>query len=239
MDIPIIYEDENMVAINKPAGLKVHGDQTTNEPTITDWILRRYEESSGVGETLNLSSGKTILRPGIVHRLDKDTSGVLVIAKNEKAFLWLKEQFYDRKVEKTYRVIVYGVTKNNFGIITAPIGRSTKDFRKRAVKKEMVGDAREAVTEYKILKKKDKFSYIEAYPKTGRTHQIRVHLKSIGHPIVCDKLYASGRECPKVLGRQALHAFRLKIPLPKGGHLLLEAPEPDDFKALLAEAKLV
>ena len=239
MEVEIIYEDNDVLAVNKPAGLKVHGDESGSEETLSDWILARNPEMKNVGKPLTLLSGKVIPRPGIVHRLDKDTSGVLVIGKKESAFEFLKKQFQDRSLKKTYRAVVYGEVKGTTGIINKPIGRRLIDFRKRAIKPDLSGDAREALTQYKVLSATPDYSYLEVYPKTGRTHQIRVHLKSIGHPIVCDKLYTPKRPCPAGLSRQALHASQIELTLPIGGRILLEAPEPKDFRALLAALKLV
>lgn len=248
MNVPILYEDKDVLVINKPAGLVVHADGKTVEPTLVDWILENYPETKGVGEPMQLATNNsqltTIDRPGIVHRLDRETSGVLVIAKNQKAFEFLKKQFQERKMEKTYRAFVYGEVKNDIGIIDRPIARSTGDFRKWTAERGRRGEEREAVTEYQVLArfqgaplvakgapwKTEPFSFLDIHPKTGRTHQIRVHLKAINHPVVCDKLYASKRECALGFGRLALHAVSLKFKLPSGKELTVEAPYPEDFK---------
>ncbi|MDO8482358.1 MAG: RluA family pseudouridine synthase [bacterium] len=231
--IQILFEDEDVAVINKPAGLVVHSDGKTVEPALTDWVLENYPETKGVGEPTKLSSGEMIDRPGIVHRLDRETSGVLVIAKNQKAFEFLKKQFQDREMEKTYRAFVYGEVKNDEGVIDRPIARSTGDFRKWTAERGRRGVEREAITEYTVLAKHEGFSFLDVHPKTGRTHQIRVHLKAISHPIVCDKLYASNRECALGFSRLALHAFSLKFKLLGGKELTVEAPYPDDFKKAL------
>ncbi len=233
MNIKIIYEDENIVAINKPAGLVVHYDGKTKESSVVDWVMEKYPEIEGVGEPLILSSGEIIKRPGIVHRLDKETSGVLLIAKNQKTFLFLKEQFQNRKTKKSYRAFVYGEIKNDKGVIDRPIGRSTSDFRKWSAQRGARGKMRGAITEYVVLDRKSNFSYVELNPKTGRTHQLRVHLKAINHPIVCDSLYAEKKECALGFQRLALHAFSIEFDLPSGEHLKLEADLPDDFKKAL------
>ncbi|MBU4479936.1 RluA family pseudouridine synthase, partial [Patescibacteria group bacterium] len=222
MKIKIIYEDKNIVVINKPAGLVVHSDGKTQEPTVADWVLKNYPETENVGEPLILSSGEIIKKPGIVHRLDRDTSGILLVAKNQKSFLFLKEQFQNRTIQKSYRAFVYGEMKNDEGIIDRPIGRSSGDFRKWSAQRGARGKMREAITEYKVLKRGSGFSFVEVNPKTGRTHQIRVHFKAINYPIVFDKLYAPKKNVLSStshnLGfdRLALHAYSLEFNLPSG-----------------------
>lgn len=230
MLIPILFEDTEVLVVNKPAGLVVHSDGKTVEPTLTDWVLENYPETKGVGEPTKLSNGEMIDRPGIVHRLDRETSGVLVVAKNQKSFEFLKKQFQEREMEKTYRAFVHGEVKNDSGIIDRPIARSTGDFRKWTAERGRRGEEREAVTEYKVLARHEGFSFLDVHPKTGRTHQIRVHLKAINHPVVCDKLYAAKRDCALGFTRLALHAFSLKLKLPTGKELIVEATYPEDFQ---------
>lgn len=264
--ITILYEDENVLVVNKPAGLVVHADGRTDEITLVDWILQNYPEMKDVGEPLIVKNelriknqelgqeqekGNSVLastpnpiiyRPGIVHRIDRDTSGVLVIAKNQKTFEFLKSQFQEREVEKVYQALVYGVVKGDDGVIDRPITRSRKDFRLWSAQRGGRGVEREAVTEYKVLKRitatkgggENGFSLLELRPKTGRTHQIRVHLKAINHPVVCDTLYAPKRECAFGFSRLALHALSIEFTLPTGKKLKVEAPLPDDFKNAVA-----
>lgn len=238
MKVSIIYEDEHMLAVNKPAGVAVHPDGRTDEYTLSDWVLEIYPESRDVGEPIKLSNGSEIQKNGIVHRLDRDTSGVMVIAKSQDAFLFLKKQFQERHVKKTYRAVVYGRMKEKTGVIDAPIGKSRGDFRQWSAEKGARGKLREATTEYKVIKTTPEYSYVELFPKTGRTHQIRVHLKSIGHPVICDKLYAANRPCPGHLSRMALHAFSISITSPGGALLTIDAPPPEDFETALAELHL-
>ncbi|MBU1558107.1 RluA family pseudouridine synthase [Patescibacteria group bacterium] len=233
MNIKIIYEDENLVAINKPTGLVVHSDGKTDEPNVADWVLKNYPETEDVGEPLVLSDERIIKRPGIVHRLDRDTSGILVIAKNQESFLNLKEQFQNRTTQKTYQAFVYGRVKNDEGVIDRPIGRSKNDFRRWTAQRDIRGREREALTEYKVLERGNEYSLVEIYPKTGRTHQIRVHFKAINYPIVCDKLYAPKRECALGFERLALHAYSLEFNLMEGKRIKLEAALPEDFKVAL------
>lgn len=240
--IKVIYEDADIVAINKPAGLMVHGDGKSGLPTVVDWLTRHYPYIRGVGESMKMPDGSLVPRPGIVHRLDKDTSGVLVIAKTHNAFRLLKESFKGRHVKKTYRAIVYGEVRGGSGIITIPIGRSGAGFvaRRGASAGQgkgvgKMGKTRDAITHYRVLKRFRGYTLLEVKPETGRTHQIRVHLKSIGHPVLCDKLYARGRECLGGMGRQALHAAAIELTLPGGTRVTLAADDPPDFQAVLAE----
>lgn len=261
----IIFEDENFLIINKPAGLNVHGDGKRDEYTLADWLIEKYPEIKNVGEhivtndkergILDIYFGpgepqiKTIiLRPGIVHRLDKDTSGVMVVAKNQETFEFFKSQFKKHEIEKTYLALVYGNFREDEGEINRPIGRSGKDFRLKSSASNAKGVLREAITKYKILerfKTSDKslgdLSLVEVNPKTGRMHQIRVHMKFVSHPIVCDKLYAPGRPCPGNLSRQALHAQKISLKIPLGGStsklVEYEAPLPADFASTLEELR--
>jgi 23S rRNA pseudouridine1911/1915/1917 synthase len=254
--IKIIYEDENILAINKPSGILVHSDGKSQlnatgndkEKTIVDWLIKylekKYPDIKNVGDPVCAQP-----RPGIVHRLDKETSGVLLIAKNQKAFNYLKKQFATpagnlevgpprggttSKLKKTYIAIISGHPKNDKGIIDKPIGRSPKDFRRRLSGRGAIGNLREAITEYKIIKKffskKEPFSLVEIFPKTGRMHQIRVHMKFINHPIVCDSLYNPNSPCPKKFSRLALHAKSIEFKNLGGKKIKIEAPAPKEFK---------
>lgn len=227
--IQVVYEDDEILAINKPAGLTVHADGRTKEMTLVDWIIKNYPDIKGVGEPLTLSSGEVVDRPGIVHRIDRDTTGLLIIAKTQKSFVYLKSLFHDRKIRKEYHAFVYGSLPKDFGTIDRPIGRSRTDFRKWSAEPKSRGELREAETYYEVLKRGEGATFIKALPKTGRTHQIRVHFKAISHPIVADGLYAPKRE--KILGfeRTALHAFSLEFATSQGRILILNAPYPEDF----------
>lgn len=256
MEIKILYEDEYILALDKPSGLLVHGDGRSKESpsfetsadqrkTLVDWIMENRPEIFDVGEEQTLQSGEKIKRPGIVHRLDKDTSGVILVAKTKESFEFLKEQFQNRKVQKIYNAVVWG----NFsldkmeGIIDKPIGRSASDFRRWSAEYGAKGELREAVTEYKVISQNKDFAYLEVRPKTGRTHQIRVHLKSISHPVVCDKLYGQkgmnyevrimnytdGKEEIK-LNRLMLHAVSIKLELPSGININIESSLPKEFE---------
>ena len=249
MKMEILFEDKNVSVVNKPAGLLVHADQKSTEDTLADWVLKKYPKIKNVGETMTLAGGKIISRPGIVHRLDKDTTGVLLIAKNQETFLFLKKQFQDRTIKKIYQAIVYGNVKNDCGIINAEIGRSKNDPRLRTAMRGKRGKLREAITEYKALKRiklkvrkrsdlknskrsdlEETFSLLELKPKTGRTHQIRVHMKYLNHPILCDKLYAPNLPCALGMAHLALHATSIEFDLPTGKRIKVEAPLPKDMQ---------
>jgi 23S rRNA pseudouridine1911/1915/1917 synthase len=239
MQIPILYKDSHILAINKPAGLVVHSDGRTKEKTMVNWILENYPKTKDVGEPIQLSWGKEILRPGIVHRLDRDTSGVLLIAKTEEGFTHLKEQFQNRTIKKTYNAFVYGAMKEEEGTINRPIARSRKDFRLWSAQRGARGEMREAVTNYKVIKTKEDIgesgaSFIEVKPITGRTHQIRVHFKAINHPVVADLLYAPKKEPVLGFKRLALHASMLEFKDLEGKKHEIIAEFPDDFKVALS-----
>ncbi len=229
--IEILYEDENLLAVNKPSGLVVHADGRTAEAALTDWIKEKYPKSEDVGEPLSIGTGETIKRFGIVHRIDRETSGVVLIAKNQKTYDFLKQQFLKREIEKFYHAVVHGDVRYDEGIINLPIGRNKSDFRKRATGKAVRGETKEAITHYKTLARKDKISLVEANPQTGRTHQLRVHFADIGHPIVGDRLYSVPRKSPVSIARLALHAQAIEFELPGGKLIKVSAPYPPDFQA--------
>lgn len=212
--------------------------------TLVDFLLEKFPEIKGVGDLPAEASTKAgeLYRPGIVHRLDKDTSGVMVVARNQKSFEELKELFKNRRVEKIYWAIVCGKPKEKSGIISLPIGRLMRNPLKRGVEteKSRVRGAREAVTEYKVLKSGSEYSLAELKPRTGRMHQLRVHMKALGHPVACDKLYGGKNVCcPESISRQLLHAKSLAFSFPAfaettagkpvGRKLHFEADPPEDF----------
>lgn len=228
--IEVVFEDADVLALNKPAGLVVHPDGKTDEYALVDWLSEHYPDIKDVGEPLTLTSGQIVERPGIVHRLDRETSGIMLIAKTQDAHAHLKRQFQDREVEKEYRAFVHGAFKDMTGIIDKPIGRSPKDFRRWSAQPGARGTLREAVTEYAVLEQNTDAAYLSVLPKTGRTHQIRVHLKAIHHPVICDSLYAPKQQCILGFERLALHAFCIAVELPGGERHTFEAPLPQDFE---------
>jgi len=240
MKIKILYEDSNILVIDKPSGIAVHPDGRSKAETITDWVLTNYPKMKNVGEPLKLKIKNDELKidkPGVVHRLDKETSGVLLLAKNQKAHQFLKEQFQKRTIKKVYVAIVNGWVKNDRGIINKPIGRSPKDFRRWLAGRGARGEMREAITQYKVLKRfqigLNKFTELEVRPKTGRTHQIRVHLKFLNHPIVCDSLYNPAGACPKDIKRLALHAQSIIFKDMKGKEVKVESLLPQEFENMI------
>lgn len=247
-DIKVLYEDDNIMAINKPAGIMVHSDGRDDGPFLTDWILQKYPQIDGVGEDARNPEGETIKRPGIVHRLDRETSGVLLIAKTKKGFETLKKQFQDRTVKKTYWAYVWGDMKEEFGTINRPIGRSGSDFRKWSAQRGARGEMREAETYWTKLwsgtvpitggKVNDnKITLVEVEPKTGRTHQIRVHFAAEQHPVVADKLYGPNRPDAEGFNRTALHAKSIVFINCEGKKVKVEAPLPSDFPDLSQNGK--
>ncbi|OGI57475.1 hypothetical protein A3B85_00930 [Candidatus Nomurabacteria bacterium RIFCSPHIGHO2_02_FULL_37_13] len=253
MIIKVLYEDSNILAIDKPSGILVHPAPEQTQPgtgpdpkTIIDIFKKKYPKIE------------------IVHRLDKETSGVMLLAKNPKAHEFLKKQFVNREVKKTYLAIVSGFVKNDYGIINKPIGRSPSDFRRHLAGRGVRGELREAITEYKVLKRFQaktseifprftlprirggtyatkkfqkslpaKFTYLEISPKTGRTHQIRVHMKYLNHPVACDSLYNPNGSCPENLSRLALHAKSIEFKNLKGKIVKVESPLPLEFKKVV------
>jgi 23S rRNA pseudouridine1911/1915/1917 synthase len=234
MELPIIYEDADMVAVAKPAGIMTHPDGHSVEETASDWFARRYPESAAVGETQRLKDGTEIARPGVVHRLDRDTSGVLVFARTPEAHERLKAAFQGREAKKTYLAFVYGVPKEGKGTIEFAIGRSRKDFRLRSAQPRARGTMRDALTRYEVAGDIGTHALLKVMPETGRTHQIRVHLKAIHHPVVCDPLYAPNRPCDLGLGRLGLHAYSLDLPLASDERRTLIAPVPEDLRPALS-----
>jgi len=236
----IIYEDESLLAVNKPAGLLVHGvaargkrsasperEQGPAETTLVDWLLKRYPEVKTVGE-------KPEERPGIVHRLDKGTSGVMLVAKTQTCFDYLKNLFRSHQIKKGYLVLVHGEVKPKQGIIKKPIGLKS-GTTKRSVYSEKF--AKEAKTNYKVIKYftsegKKIFSLLDVIPETGRTNQIRVHLASIHHPVVGDSLYGLRKE-PRWASRLMLHAESIEFTLRSGRRLRIEAEPPKEFWSII------
>lgn len=236
MELSIIYDDDDIIAVNKPAGLLVHAAHSGDtRESVSLWAAERFPNMKGVGEKFVLPDGGAVERSGIVHRLDRDTSGVLLLAKHQKAFEYLKEQFQGRTITKTYNAIVYGKMKESNGVVDTPIGRSRGDVRKKSAGKHAQGRIREAKTLYKRLAANNDFSFVEVQPLTGRTHQIRAHLKSIGHPVVCDELYAQKKVCPVPPGRLALHAKAIEFTALSGARLRLEAPLPEELARFAGE----
>lgn len=233
MEPTILYEDSEVVAVNKPAGLVVHSDGKTVEKTLADWVLQKYPETIYVGEPGKTSTGVMVPRPGIVHRLDRETSGVMLVAKTAESFENLKKQFQEHKIKKVYEAFVVGSVKNDEGVIDRPISRSGKDFRMWTAQRGGRGEEREAVTDYKVLQRNKEHSLVQVAPKTGRTHQIRVHFKAINYPLVADTLYGKGRENTLGFQRLALHSKQVTFVGLDGKEHVVVAPYPKDFEVAL------
>ena len=222
-DIPIeiVYEDDDIIVVNKPKGMVVHPANGNPDGTLVNAIMAICKDTlSGIGGEI---------RPGIVHRLDKDTSGLLIVAKNDKAHVNMSEQIKKHEVKKTYIALVRGVVKENEATIDMPIGRSNSDRKKMAVNK----NGKNAVTHIKVLKRYEKYTLLEVNIETGRTHQIRVHLSHIGYPIIGDYTYSNGKNEFRVEG-QCLHAKQLEFKHPiTGKEMKLEAELPKYFEEIL------
>ena len=269
LSIEILYEDADIIAVNKPAGLMVHSDGRAKELFLTDWLLEHFPQVLNVGEPARAQDGTGLNRSGIVHRLDAETSGVLLVAKTQKGFECLKRQFQNRTIKKKYLAFVWGEMKEEFGTINRPIGRSNSDFRKKSAQRGARGELRTAETYWTLVKNvvvsaseptlpgsdppdgggaerlralggnvpamdadtsKNRFSFIEAEPKTGRTHQIRVHFAAMQHPVIGDKLYAPKRPSALGFNRAALHSRSIEFDNCEGKRIKLEVPFPEDFK---------
>lgn len=224
MHIPVIFEDNDILVIDKPSGIVVHPFDFSQEETLLDFLLTTVPESFDIRNTITLQDGRVINLGGIVHKLDRDTSGVMVIAKNEKVFNDLRQQFRDHTTYKIYNAIVEGLIEQDTFVINAPLGRNKKDYKQMVNPSNPRGELREAITEVKVLSKNQTTTLVELTPKTGRTHQLRAHMSYIGHPIVGDKAYGSTIDSPRIM----LHAKNLSI-IVEGKSLGFEAPLPEEF----------
>ena len=222
MDLDILYEDQDVILVNKPKGMVVHPAPGHYSHTLVNAVLYHCGE--------NLSGINGVIRPGIVHRIDMNTTGSLLICKNDKAHQILAEQLKEHSITRKYHAIVHGNLKEDTGTVNAPIGRHPTDRKKMSTK---APNGRHAVTHYRVLERFGNFTYIECQLETGRTHQIRVHMSSIGHPILGDEIYGPAK-CPYKLQGQTLHAKILGITHPSTGEYIeFDAPLPKYFKDLL------
>ena len=228
-DIPleILYEDNDIIVVNKPKGMVVHPANGNPDGTLVNAIMSICKDSlSGIGGEI---------RPGIVHRLDKNTSGAIIIAKNDKAHINLSEQLKNHEIKKTYIALVRGIVKENNATINMPIGRSKKDRKKMDVDK----NGKEAITHFKVLKRYQDCTLLEINIETGRTHQIRVHLSHIGYPIIGDEVYSNGKNKWNIEG-QCLHAKSLDFKHPiTGKNMHIEAPIPEYFENIIKELDII
>ncbi len=225
--LDIKYEDGDLIVLSKPAGMVVHPAYGHATGTLVNALLAHTPELSGIGG---------VVRPGIIHRLDKDTSGLMIVAKNDFSHQVLSQELKDRKIKRTYLALVHGRFKERKGTVDAPIGRSPKFRQKMAV---MGTAAREAVSHYHVLATYNNYSLVSVSLETGRTHQIRVHMKYINHPVVGDQLYGSGRSKRDLgLDRQFLHAYKLEFTHPRTGkRMVFEDKLPPDLQEVLDKLK--
>jgi len=216
----VLFESEDFIILNKPPGLSVHPGERKNEYTLAQWLAEKYPDVRGVGEDP--------ARPGIVHRLDRDTSGVLIAARNQRTFLFFKEAFAGHRIEKHYKALVHGNIINSEGVICAPLIR--EEGKTKIAHKGTVRLVRNAETRYMVVERFGDFTLLKVIPLSGRTHQIRIHLASLGHPVVGDKKYRFKRlaalPCVK---RHMLHAESMSFEMPAGHLYSFEAPIPEDF----------
>jgi len=243
--IKTLFNKEGIIAIHKPAGILVHilaHQKNEKGPTIVQWALKKFPEIKKVGDD-------TEFRPGIVHRLDRETSGVLLLARTQRAFIYLKSLFQKQEIQKTYYAIVQGVPKEKKGIITFPIGIK-RGTTKRTIHPQKIGPAstektlkrqKEAMTEYEVIrtieKNGEKFSLVKIQPHTGRTHQIRIHMNAIYAPVIGDKLYG-GKKNSLWTPRHMLHCTSLSFVLPSGERIIIEDSIPKEFEEFLTKTSL-
>jgi 23S rRNA pseudouridine1911/1915/1917 synthase len=226
ISLNVLYEDRHMIVINKPAGLVVHPAVGNETGTLVNALLHHCTDLTGIGGEI---------RPGIVHRLDKDTSGVMVVAKNESAMADLSRQFKERDTEKEYLTIVWGVPYGKRGTVETTIGRHPVHRKKMAAN---VRNGREAVSHFEVLEALGEAALVRIKIETGRTHQIRVHMAHIKHPVIGDTVYGRGRASTVTAARQMLHAAKLSLNHPKTGkRLTFKAPLPADMEALLKQLR--
>lgn len=227
-DIPlnILYEDKDLLIVNKPKGMVVHPSAGHYSGTLVNAIMYHCRDS--------LSGINGEIRPGIVHRIDMDTTGSLIVCKNDESHIFIAEQIKEHSVNRRYRGIVCGVVKNDEGTIDAPIGRHPIDRKKMAVNEK---NGKNAVTHYKVLERFERYTYMEFKLETGRTHQIRVHMASIGHPLLGDTLYSTGKSPYKLQG-QTLHAMTIGFIHPKTKEYMeVTAPLPEYFEKILRDLR--
>ena len=223
MDLDILYEDSDIILINKPKGMVVHPAAGHYSGTLVNGLMAHCKDE--------LSGINGVMRPGIVHRIDMDTTGVLIVCKNDKAHNAIAEQLKVHSITRKYYAIVHGVLKENTGTVNAPIGRHPVDRKKMSINEK---NGKEAVTHYRVLRRFRRFTFVECQLETGRTHQIRVHMASIGHPLLGDQVYGPAKVPFSGLQGQTLHAGVLGIIHPSTGEYMeFTAPLPDYFEAVL------
>jgi len=209
MEPVIIFENEDFLIIDKPSGLVIHPFDHSTERTLVDFLMEHSPSLFLIQNTKTLQDGRMVNLGGIVHKLDRETSGVMVIAKTASSYVSIKEQFLAHAVKKTYRALVERVLQNENGRIDAPLGRNKKEYKQSANPQNPRGELRSAITDYRVLTRNKTTTYVELSPQTGRTHQLRAHMAYLGHPIVGDVIYGSTQESPRIM----LHAQTLSFKL--------------------------
>jgi len=229
----IIFENKDIIVVDKPVGMAVHAGVGTSEKTLVDFLLEKFPEIKNVGDAPKI-------RPGIVHRLDKETSGVMIVARNQKTFEYLKDLFKSRNIEKKYLAVVHGKLKEKMGRIEGEMGRSKRDFRKQSLVRGKISVRKErySLTDFEVKKEFEKYSLLEVFPKTGRMHQIRVHLHSIGHPILGDKKYTFKQYKNINAPRMFLHAASIRFTGPDNKKYFFESRPSAEFENLPKEKSL-
>ena len=224
--LDILYEDDDLLVVNKPKGMVVHPAAGHSSGTLVNALMYHCKDS--------LSGINGVLRPGIVHRIDMDTTGSLIVCKNDESHVFIAEQIKEHSVNRRYRGIVYGVVRDDEGTIHAPIGRHPVDRKKMAINEK---NGKDAITHYKVLERFDKYTYMEFKLETGRTHQIRVHMASIRHPLLGDTLYSNGKSPYKLQG-QTLHAMTIGFIHPRTREYMeISAPLPEYFEKILRDLR--
>lgn len=237
MEARVIHTTDSYLVLDKPAGLICHSDGRTIESSVAQWLAEEYPETRTVGEPWVSPQGEAIPVCGLVHRLDRATSGILVVARTQAMWDYLRGEFKERRVEKEYRAVVYGYVPGGSGRIVAEIVRSSEKPKRWYAKERDESHIRAAITDWQVLERGtspegEPYTYLALFPKTGRTHQLRVHLAHIGHPIVADHLYASERKPMLGFMRPALHAFAISFASPSGASIRCSAPLPEDFLSI-------
>ncbi len=224
MHIPVIFEDSDILVIDKPSGVVVHPFDFSDEETIIDFLHANYSEMFSIENTITLQDKRTIHLGGIVHKLDRDTSGVMIIAKRQTIFNELREQFTNRRIQKTYAALAEGIVTENIFTIDAPLGRGKKDYKQSTNPINPRGELRAAITDVRVLKRGESMTLVELMPRTGRTHQLRAHMSSIEHPIVGDIAYGSTVSADRIM----LHATSLTCMLDRK-EMSFDSPTPATF----------
>jgi 23S rRNA pseudouridine1911/1915/1917 synthase len=230
MNIEVVFEDANFIIINKPSGVVVHPFDFSTELTLVDFLQEKYKEIFLIENTVVLQDSRTISLGGIVHKLDRDTSGVMVIAKTQETFGFLKEQFRSHATQKTYIALVGGIVNDNVFTIDAPLGRNKKEYKQTVNPSNPRGELREAITDVEVLEQGNMKTLVKLYPKTGRTHQLRAHMAYIGHPIVGDKAYGGILDSERIM----LHAESLGFSL-EGKDYEFKVDTPTEFTIFLKQ----